>query len=884
MNIAAAATSISNLVVQGAKDLGANPNPTDAASQPAAPAQNSAPDVPSTPPDGTPVTRSPSLPPDTAVPANIALQLKQPSTGSAQSGEHDFVPLDPNRTPIVPGQRPSNPSLPPGVKDIGLRPLPEPSEPRPITAPNQAAKDTMAAVDNNDPAAFTVATSHLSDLEKQYQTTHKMSDADYKWMRDYYDELGPNIPKLDTWLNQDPAGRKTQGQVIADGLLDLTQAAEQPNDAGVEANSFKHTQDPKLGGRGGVAGLGSIQKYVNLKLGDDVPNNPYITTDIRNDPGSTLRATWDSKTGKWVVANQDKAFGFTDLLSSYASTGENAPTGGSEFSMKMGEAGISWKQQMNTIEANTYNYYEAELEMYHGASRDEVADAEDSQGVYFGFPEELSMTKWNGKLFPSDDTPASNALKITSRNVDGSAKLLINHDSRRDLIGLNWDNGKDVADKHQYNGASMVLMSGTMPSADDNAKSNEAAYLVMHDTGIDYQNLSKTLANSDDIKDALTNIAVDHIDTFALPKEDEKNFAGSNPIFKPGANDHMMHVDLQNGTTGHAVYLNQTQANSYLKLISSFGDQHYAEVQTQAQTRGVEYVTNALNKDPTRKSEEYQNAWKAACTLQGHVVGAGQSQLLDKYTNNDDERKKFNEMAAKHQAYRDQLQADKKRAGFSDMLAMGASGASANPWVSGGLWMASTRTAPPLREAPDDSPYIMEAYKQATESGRIIRQDAANKDYLDNLNYAMGKKAADNYNNNHNNNNNNNNKINIDMIPLPGPHDKDGKVKTAPNGTQARDKTFPDHDLSIPYETVNRSYNEFVGQSKPINEGSFWGNNTTQGQIRYRDYQCISWDIGLRKGWRQVPSVMADLRYGPYLTSVTPNPEAPRKASKYDKN
>ena len=46
------------------------------ASQQNAPAQDTAVDTPAAPPDGTPVTRSSSLPPDSAIPASIALQLQ----------------------------------------------------------------------------------------------------------------------------------------------------------------------------------------------------------------------------------------------------------------------------------------------------------------------------------------------------------------------------------------------------------------------------------------------------------------------------------------------------------------------------------------------------------------------------------------------------------------------------------------------------------------------------------------------------------------------------------------------------------------------------------------------------------------------------------------
>jgi LysM repeat protein len=62
-------------------DVETNPKATDAASQQGAQMQ----DIAAAPADGTPVTRSSSLPLDSAIPANIAIQLRQPPASNAQS-------------------------------------------------------------------------------------------------------------------------------------------------------------------------------------------------------------------------------------------------------------------------------------------------------------------------------------------------------------------------------------------------------------------------------------------------------------------------------------------------------------------------------------------------------------------------------------------------------------------------------------------------------------------------------------------------------------------------------------------------------------------------------------------------------------------------------
>jgi len=89
------------------KDLETPPQATDAASQQNAPAQGTAANTPAAPPDGTPVTRSSSLPPDSAIPAGIALQLKAGvAPGGAATGAGAAQPAD-GVQPATPLPKPS---------------------------------------------------------------------------------------------------------------------------------------------------------------------------------------------------------------------------------------------------------------------------------------------------------------------------------------------------------------------------------------------------------------------------------------------------------------------------------------------------------------------------------------------------------------------------------------------------------------------------------------------------------------------------------------------------------------------------------------------------------------------------------------------------------
>jgi len=85
MSIVAAPSISTTPVAQGTENLvTTDSNSIDAAGQQDVPAQDLAPDAPAAPPDGTPVTRSKSLPPDSALPPNIALQIS-PATRPAQN-------------------------------------------------------------------------------------------------------------------------------------------------------------------------------------------------------------------------------------------------------------------------------------------------------------------------------------------------------------------------------------------------------------------------------------------------------------------------------------------------------------------------------------------------------------------------------------------------------------------------------------------------------------------------------------------------------------------------------------------------------------------------------------------------------------------------------
>lgn len=602
------------------------------------------------------------------------------------------------------------------------------------------AQTTIDAINDKDHKKgiqlYNQSTELVDLLNRQMKANGRISDAEYTYLWQYYNTLAPSLPKLDTWLHdpatlkaetdldhlsnsapdqrQAAAALKQRGSIVADGLLNLSKAAEQPTDNGTAPDTYGPGGEQL--GRGGVSGLPpSVQKFLYLDLGQQVANDPNIAQDP-NHPGSTLRATWDPKTHQWVIANEDQAGGFSDLLSNYSS--DNV-TGGVGFSKAMGEAGIRWKQELNTIHDNTKAYYEAELEHYAGSdtqrwvmARDFARDGDlgEAQKLMSGLmPDGMpDMPYWDDKSFNADDTLASNALTVAAHNSTGSAELLLNADDRHALMGLNWQHG---------HGAALALVSGTRPSADDSAVTNQAAAAVMKDGAANYNHPGAI--TSHDVEDALTTVAVQHIDTFA-----------SSGNMTPGMHD----VTLPDGSVIHVVGLNSGDAENYLKLISSFGDKNYALVQQAGLERGSQYIASAIKAGVPHDSHQYETVWQMAGQLDGHISGAGMAQMFDQYRG--DAQHTQQQLVDAHEVYRNQLASYNAIANplkwVSSAVSLGGNIAGVVPGgqaVGAGLGFASTGLGmvSNMINAPDnpmDDPKWMEKAYQLIGQGATLDQEA----------------------------------------------------------------------------------------------------------------------------------------------------------------
>ena len=132
MEIAASPVSTNYVAPQ---DVETNPEAAGVAGQQNAPEQSAAADTcPAPPPDGSPAPRSQSLPPDSAVPANIALQLKQsPGGGSSASGPipESSPPASAPKQAPTPMPKPQPQPQPPASQPKSPGPQPQPLAPPP---------------------------------------------------------------------------------------------------------------------------------------------------------------------------------------------------------------------------------------------------------------------------------------------------------------------------------------------------------------------------------------------------------------------------------------------------------------------------------------------------------------------------------------------------------------------------------------------------------------------------------------------------------------------------------------------------------------------------------------------------------------------------------
>ncbi|WP_375484693.1 hypothetical protein [uncultured Jatrophihabitans sp.] len=419
-----------------------------------------------------------------------------------------------------------------------------------LSAGTKDGKTTVSAAKSGNKAQLqqsTYALSIINDAIKHHGG--HVGDDEYAYLYSYYDQTAGHSGTIWHAVKGDATLKNGAGQAYANGLLNLTRGAEQTDDNGV-GPYVRNEHGVGTFGRGGVDGLpASVQDVLKSNLG------------VVKDAGSQPMRRAEYVDGHWVIPNLGNDQGFTSLLS-LASKDMN---GGTEFSQTLGEAGLRWKQQLNTIDHNTYNWVKSH----------------DSNPTHNGAPDvdpkKLKLPDgFTGKFDHNgnpinDDTLSSQALQTMSSNQTAATNFLLDAHDRRTLLGENWNHDT---------GAAATLLTGTAPDPSGRTLRNQAALDVMRDAGHDYKHLD-ALASTD-VKRALTLVATQHLDTFAqdIP-----------PNAHPGDGLILTGID---GKPEHGVFLNIGDQANYLKLVAGFGGNDFGLLHAAAMERGAQYVAHGI--------------------------------------------------------------------------------------------------------------------------------------------------------------------------------------------------------------------------------------------------------------------------------------------------
>jgi len=432
------------------------------------------------------------------------------------------------------------------------------------TADGQATVDAAKSGDTSQLRASTLTLQLINaDIKAN---GGRVSAAEHAYLYDYYNATAKDSAAIDKAVKSDPSLRASVGSQYAGGLLNLSNAT----------------------------GLDGLPPAVRNILSSDIGKVQPTPQDGQDTSGAPMlrRAEW--KDGNWVVDNYATDTGFADLLS----MADHGLQGGTEFSRTLAEAGIRWKQDINAVQTNTTNWLDAVHILWNsgeinGPSKEEVA---------LGFPPDRSHadTKNDTINFGISDTGASNALSTAARNSYAAAELLTQGNDRHAILGLNWQDGTGAAD---------VIASGTAPDPHNEAVNpatgqsirNEAALDVIKDTGSDYENFVKLASNP--VKNALTNLAITHLGSFAtVPEQGGQSAVGT--LVLPG------------GQKAYGLSLNQDDAANFLKMIALSGPKRYGALHAAALQQGALWIHEA----PGTGSNSGGNY---ASILDGRVSAAG---------------------------------------------------------------------------------------------------------------------------------------------------------------------------------------------------------------------------------------------------------------------
>jgi hypothetical protein len=448
--------------------------------------------------------------------------------------------------------------------------------------PNGDAQTTIDAAKNGDAAALQNGVSTVALINAAIKANHgRVDDEEYSYLYQYYDKTAPYSAQIYSTVKDLGADAKeATGAQWADGLLNLSNGGEQNTDSGVTPNSY--LPGGELIGRSGVPP--SVAQILNSDIGAVQASPQFAGAD---DSPMLRRAEW--KDGHWVVDNYAADTGFADLLN----MADHGVQGGTDFSKSLAEAGLRWKQDINAVQTNTSTWLDA-AHLYYDYP-DVSSSDDDAQAL--GFPPDTDPDHLHLGL---DDTGASNALSVGARNSYAAAEVLTDEADRHAVLGLNWQDGYGAGD---------LIASGTAPDPHNEAIDpdtgqsirNEAALDVIKDTGSDYEHFVQIA--SDPVKNALTNLAINHLDSFATVPEG----GGSSTVGT---------LVLPNGQHVAGVSLDNDDASNFLKMIAMTGPQRYGALHAAALQQGALWIHEAPGHD-SNSGANY------ASILDGRVSTAG---------------------------------------------------------------------------------------------------------------------------------------------------------------------------------------------------------------------------------------------------------------------
>lgn len=450
---------------------------------------------------------------------------------------------------------------------------------------------TVADAMRNDPSQQTMAeidaaTQQMRAINAKADQGIPLTQAERDYLNDFYETLGTdNLARLHDYLDEGAAVTAPPGlppqyvsgdsaaEPFADSIMNLSQGARYES----LPTPVRDLLDTRIG-------------HADPHTGLRYPNERYL--DTSNYPGGSNPTDYVLGGGMNGLSRYQ---GLTDLLS----TSQKAP--GDALASHLVDSAIRVRQDLNAAQEGG-RWVQAT-----------------SGGM--GPSNEESTSRLDLLV---DDTAASDALSLASRNVGASSTALLDDRQRPAIMGLNWEDAK---------GATDLIAAGTSRDTDAGGgtqRQSAAALAVVQEAGRDidgYVGRSSEGADADDpnravnldgrmvkpVRDAVVDVGVNYMDAFAA---------------SPGDNSRT--IDNRTDSMGHNIgqtfQLTAADRDHYLQFVSGTGEDSAAYFQSQAKTYSRLELTDALQHGD---QSNVQMAMERAGRLDGAITQANFDYTLD---------------------------------------------------------------------------------------------------------------------------------------------------------------------------------------------------------------------------------------------------------------